>query len=271
MSRSYLFIPGNTPSMIQNLDVFESDAIILDLEDSVLDYDKDAARTLVTEFLKKYQFTDTEIFIRINDSENINFKEDVLQTNTLDIQGYVLPKANIESIDQLRHLTGKEIIPIIESPRSLLELEQIVQKYEIRGILFGAEDFTKELGISRTLEGTEILYTRSRIAITCNAYNIESIDTPYVNAHDEDGIYIDSNNAKNLGFTAKSCIHPNHVDAIKEVFSPNNEEITNALRIIKKAESENKGAFSLDGKMIDVPIIKKAEKVIEKAKKYNLL
>lgn len=271
MSRSYLFIPGNTPSMIQNLDVFESDCIILDLEDSVLDYDKDAARILVSEFLKKYEFTNTEIFIRINDAESINFKEDVLQTNTLNIQGYVLPKADIDSIDKLRSLTGKEIIPIIESPKSLLQLEQIVQKYQIRGILFGAEDFTKELGISRTLEGTEILYIRSKIAITCNAFNKESIDTPYVNAHDEEGIYIDARNAKNLGFTAKSCIHPNHVDAINDTFSPSEQEITEALRIIKKAETSEKGAFSLDGKMIDVPIIKKAEKTIEKAKKYNLI
>ncbi len=271
MSRSYLFIPGNTPSMIQNLDVFESDAIILDLEDSVLTYDKDAARTLVKEFLKKYQFEHTEIFIRINDTQTEYFQSDVLETNNLPITGYVLPKADKESIKTLKSLTQKPIIPIIESPKSLLDLREIVSSFELRGILFGAEDFTKELGIDRTLKGTEILYARSQIAITCNAYNIESIDTPYVNAHDEEGIYEDANSAKSLGFTSKCSIHPNHVDAINEVFSPSKEEIHQALRIVKKAETENKGAFSLDGKMIDVPIIEKAKKVITKAQKYNLL
>ncbi len=271
MSRSYLFIPGNTPSMLQNLDVFESDAIIIDFEDSVLNYDKDAARILVKEFLSKFDFKDIEIYIRINDSDSPFFKEDVLLTNNLNIAGYVLPKALPSSIDQLLKITDKQIIPIIESPMAVLRLEEIAQKEQIKGLLLGAEDLTKELNINRTLKGTEILYTRSKLVLTCNAYNIESIDTPYTNKDDEQGIYQDSLNARNLGFTSKSCIHPNHVDVINEAFSPSPEDIKQSLRIIKKAETNTKGAFSLDGKMVDAPIIEKAKKVIVQAKKYNLL
>jgi len=271
MSRSYLFIPGNTPSMLQNLDVFESDAVIIDFEDSVLTYDKDAARILVKEFLTKFSFKDTEIYIRINDSESPFFKEDVLLTNDLNITGYVLPKALPSSIDELLKITDKKIIPIIESPMAVLRLEDIASRNQIQGLLLGAEDLTKELNINRTLEGTEILYTRSKIVLTCNAYNIDSIDTPFTDKEDEEGIYTDSRNARNLGFTSKSCIHPNHVDAINETFSPSPGDIKQSLRIIKKAENNTKGAFSLDGKMVDVPIIEKAKKVLEEAKKYNLL
>lgn len=271
MSRSYLFIPGNTPSMIQNLDVFESDSVIIDFEDSVISYDKDAARILINNFLKKFSFKEFDIYIRINDSLNQNFLKDVEATIDLDITGYVLPKASLEAIEELnKHIKNKLIIPIIESPLALLKAEDIAKCKNVSGLLLGAEDYTKELGINRTLNGTEILYARSFIAIVCNAYGIESIDTPYTNKDDEVGLKEDSINAKNLGFTAKALIHPNQVDIVNDVFSPSTEEIFQAKRIIKKSEESNKGAFSLDGKMIDLPIIEKAKKVLEKAKKYNL-
>ena len=271
MSRSYLFIPGNTPSMIQNLDVFESDAVIIDFEDSVMLHDKDAARILVSNFLNKYQFEKTDVYLRINSEDTDFFKEDVLATTNLPIKGYVLPKALPESIDELSKITDKDIIPIIESPIAFLKAESIAEKKQVTGILLGAEDYTKEMGIDRTVEGTEILYVRSRLAIICNAYSIESIDTPFTMKDNEEGLVTDCLNAKNLGFTSKSSIHPNHVDTINLTFSPSEEEINTALRIVKKAETEQKGAFSLDGKMVDLPIIEKAKKVLTKAKKYHLL
>jgi len=271
MSRSYLFIPGNTPSMIQNLDVFESDSVIIDFEDSVISYDKDAARILINNFLKKFSFKEFDIYIRINDYLNPNFLKDVEATIDLNINGYVLPKASVEAINELNKLIGNmKIIPIIESPLALLNAEKIAQCKNVCGLLLGAEDYTKELGVNRTLKGTEILYARSYIAVVCNAYGIESIDTPYTNKDDEASLREDTINAKNLGFTAKSLIHPNQVDIVNEVFSPSVSEIFEARRIIKKSKETNKGAFSLDGKMIDLPIIEKAKKVLEKAKKYNL-
>ncbi len=271
MSRSYLFIPGNTPSMIQNLDVFESDSVIIDFEDSVINYDKDAARILINNFLNKFSFKEFEIYIRINDALNSNFLKDVEATIDLDITGYVLPKASIDAINKLNTLIkDKKVIPIIESPLALLKAEEIAQCQNVSGLLLGAEDYTKELGITRTLKGTEILYARSYIAIICNAYGIEAIDTPYTLKDDEVGLKEDSINSKNLGFTGKSLIHPNQVDIVNDVFSPSSSEIFEAKRIIKKSEETNKGAFSLDGKMIDLPIIEKAKKVLEKAKKYNL-
>lgn len=271
MSRSYLFIPGNTPAMIQNLDVFESDSVIIDFEDSVSVHDKDAARILVTNFLSNFTFEKTDIYLRINSDDSHHFLEDVETTSDLPIKGYVLPKAMPHSIDRLVVLTNKDIIPIIESPLAFLHAEEIAQKPQVTGLLLGAEDFTKELGVNRTVSGTEILYVRSRLAIICNAYKIESIDTPFTMKDNEDGLLEDCNNAKNLGFTSKSSIHPNHIETINSIFAPSKDEIQEAQRIITKASTEKKGAFSLDGKMIDAPIIEKARKVIKKAQQYNLL
>ncbi|MBN2604462.1 MAG: CoA ester lyase [Bacilli bacterium] len=271
MSRSYLFIPGNTPNMIQNLDVFESDAVIIDFEDSVMSYDKDAARILIKNFLQKFHEQVGNIYIRINDVENSNFESDVNDTKDLHIAGYVLPKASVEAVNTLYKIcNGLDIIPIIESPLALLESQKIAASKGVVGLLFGAEDFTKEMGIERTLEAKELLYPRSHIAVVCKAYNIEAIDTPYTAKDDETGLEQDAIAAKQLGFTAKALIHPNQVDAINRIFAPSPEEILQAKRIIKKSEESQKGAFSLDGKMIDLPIIEKAKKVLEKAQKYGL-
>lgn len=138
MSRSYLFIPGNTPSMIQNLDVFESDSVIIDFEDSVISYDKDAARILINNFLNKFSFKEFDIYIRINDYLNPNFLKDVLATKDLNIKGYVLPKASLEAIDELnKHIKNKLIIPIIESPKALLTAEKIATAKNVSALLLG--------------------------------------------------------------------------------------------------------------------------------------
>jgi len=271
MSRSYLFIPGNTPSMIQNLDVFESDAVIIDFDDSVSVFDKDSARILIENFLIKFDFKNTEIFIRINDSESKFFLDDVKATKDLNIDGYVLPKASVNSINKLNEISNKKIIPIIESPMAVLRCEDIAKSKNVRGLLLGAEDLTKELEINRTTLGKEILYTRSKIVLICNAYGIESIDTPFTSKDNEEELRTDVLNAKNLGFTSKSSIHPNHVDLINTIFSPSDAEIYEARRIVEKAKTNTKGAFSLDGRMIDLPVIERAQKVIDKAKKYKLM
>jgi citrate lyase subunit beta/citryl-CoA lyase len=271
MSRSFLFIPGNTPSMIQNLDVFESDAIIIDLEDSVVAHDKDAGRVLVEQFLTSFEYKNIDIYVRVNDVMSLYFEDDIATLDGLNFKGYVLPKATPSAVALLQSLTTKDIIPIIESPMGFLRCEEIASNVSVTGLLLGAEDFTKELGIKRTSTGVEIEYIRSHIAIVCSAYRIMSIDTPYTSKEVDDYLELDCKTARLYGMTSKSIIHPNHVETINRVFAPSEEEINQSLRIIKKSEQEQKGAFSLDGQMIDLPIIEKAKKVIELAKKYNLI
>jgi len=237
----------------------------------VTSYDKDAAQILVGNFLSKFAFSDIDIYIRINDSESTYFLDDVNITKELPISGYVLPKASKASIDALNNISNKQIIPIIETPMAVLKIEDIASSLNVKALLLGAEDLTKDLGVSRTTNGMEILYARSKVIMTAAAYNIESIDTPFTDKDDDEGLVFDTLNAKGLGFTSKSSIHPNHVVAINKIFSPSDSEILHAKRIIKKSESSDKGAFSLDGKMIDLPVIQRAQKLLDKAKKYNLL
>jgi len=269
LSRSYLFIPGNTPSMIQNLDVFESDAVILDLEDSVVHYDKDAARTLVKNFIKHVQ-PHIDIYIRINDIQSPYFEDDIASIQDLNIRGIVLPKASIEAVKLLSTKTTKDIIPIIESPLAVLDARDIISHKHVTAVLLGAEDCTKEMNITRTAQGLEIDYMRHYIALVAHAYHKEAIDTPWIHKDDETGLLQDTTYAKSIGFTAKSAIHPNHVATINKVFTPSEKEIFEAKRIVKKAEDTNKGAFLLDGKMVDAPIIEKAQKLLQLARKYHI-
>ncbi len=269
MSRSYLFIPGNNPSMLQQMDVFEADAIIIDLEDSVVEYDKDAAIDLVNNYLQQLKPTNLEIFVRINDVDHPRFLADLIAINTWNIDGIILPKATLDSLKKISSQTTKPIIPIIETPLGVLDVKEMACFPKVIGFLLGAEDLTKELGIKRSQEGKEIFYARSHIAIVAHAYNKRVIDTPYVYTKDLEGLKQDSQFAQNLGFTGKAVIHPNHVPIVNEVFMPQIEDVILAKRIIEKAKETNFGAFSLDGKMIDKPIIERSKKIIALYEKYQ--
>jgi citrate lyase subunit beta/citryl-CoA lyase len=257
--------------MLQNLDVFNADCVIVDLEDSVIEYEKDAARILIHHLLTQNNYPNIDVFVRLNDIETPHFVEDLHYLNTVDVSGYVLPKASIQALQECSKHTDKPFIPIIESPRAVLDARELASHPQVIGLLLGAEDLTKELNIDRTKQGHEIEYTRSHIAMVCHAYQIEAIDTPWIHKDDEDGLYRDTHHAKSLGFTAKSCIHPNHVSTINTVFTPSKKDILQAKRIVQKASEHGKGAFSLDGKMVDAPIIEKAKKLLKKAQKYNAL
>jgi len=267
MARSYLFIPGNTPSMLQHSDVFESDAVIIDLEDSVSLQKKHEARRLVFEYLTKYDSLDLEIYLRINDPNTPFFDADIGLLDGLSIDGYVLPKATKESVMLLSSKTSKPIIAIIESAYSVVTLEEIAKIASVKGLLLGAEDYTTDMSIERTIDGEELIYVRSKIAVYAKAYHKEAIDTPFTAKDDEAALTRDVLRAKALGLHSKSIIHPNHVDTVNRLMAPSEELILWAHRVMKKKAMTNKGAFSLDGKMVDEPIIKKAQRIIEQSMK----
>lgn len=266
MPRSYLFIPGNTPSMLQHADVFDSDVVIIDLEDSVTLAKKHEARILVKEYLTKFPALDVDIYVRINDPDTPFFLDDVQTLDECHITGYVLPKATKESVLMLTQKTKKPIIAIIESAYSVLTLERIAEIQSVKGLLLGGEDYTTDMDIERTIDGDELIYVRSKLAICAKAYGKEAIDTPFTLKDDVDGLRRDTLRAKSLGFQSKSVIHPNHVSLVNELLSPSEEMITWAKRVMKKKELTNKGAFSLDGKMVDEPVIKKAQRILQKIK-----
>jgi citrate lyase subunit beta/citryl-CoA lyase len=275
--RSLLFIPGNNPGMLQSSDILGADGIIIDLEDAVALTEKDAARILVKEYLTTFE-PRKGVFIRINPLDSPYFYDDLDAIKDLKITGIVLPKAGVEPMTKLEeyldeHNLDLDVIPLIETAIGLETALEIVQVSDrIIGLFLGAEDLTLDLGAKRTKESKEIEYARSRIIAAAKAYGIQAFDTPFTDTDDIEGLRIDTKNAKDLGMTGKTAISPRHVDEINKAFSPTEEEIDYALRVVEGVKAANEkglGAFSLDGKMIDAPIIKRALNLLKTSGDYK--
>ncbi len=274
MIRSLLFIPANHPGMMQNADIFNADAVIFDLEDGVIITEKDAAKDLLVSFLNHFHMHHKKIIVRIND---INDIDHIINPN---IKTILLPKANEESLLLLdKKLTSLEkkikldyhidIIALIETPESVLNALNIAKIERVSGLLLGAEDLATHLSVERTLEGKEIEFARNMVIYAAKSYQKDAIDTPYTNTNNQDGLAFDTKHAKSIGMNAKACIHPNQIDIVNEIFMPTKEEIEFAHKIMiakEKADQEGLGAFSVDGKMIDQPIITRAKHILEKIK-----
>lgn len=285
MRRSLLFIPSNSPAMLQNADIFGADGVIFDLEDAVSIHEKDAARTLLDSFLTMYPLNHLEIIVRINQIETSIHSDELTLIVSDKIDTIMLPKATVSSmlmlinqlkkIEQDKKMTKKiNVIPIIEMAESVLEVKEIAKLDRVNGLLLGGEDLASDLEVPRTMESLEIFMPRALTILAAKANKIDAIDTPFIHKDDDEGLARDAKYAKQLGMNAKACIHPNQVEIINEVFSPSPDDIKQALRIIEaysKPENIHKGAFSLDGKMVDKPIIDRALKLIEKAKVWHLL
>ncbi|MDD5293140.1 MAG: CoA ester lyase [Candidatus Izemoplasmatales bacterium] len=285
MNRSYLFVPGNNPSMIQTADVFGADAVIFDLEDSVHVNEKDNARSLVHDYLMAHPVLPKKVVIRINAMNSPFFEADLNHVLSDRIDAILLPKARRDDIvllkDIMKQIASKKrltkpvkIIALVELASSLLEVESIVAIDGVEGVLFGAEDFASDMEIKRSESGEEIFYPRARIACACKAYGIEAIDTPYTDVLNDEGLIQDALKAQGLGMTGKAAIHPRHIEAIHTVFSPSKDQILWARKVLhalKEAKDKGLGVFSLDGKMIDKPIIDRAKTIIHKAQVYGLV
>lgn len=283
MRRSMLFIPGNTPSLIMNGDVLGSDSIIFDLEDAVSPAEKDSARILVRNTLKYLGLKGCEIVIRINPVDTDFWQKDLDEIVPNKPNAIMLPKVNgasdvklvSEYIAKIEEKYGMEkntvkIITLIETTLGVENAFQIAGSDErVIAMFLGAEDLTADLRCKRTKEGGEILYSRSRLVTAARACGIDVYDTPFTDVEDIEGVYKDAYFAKSLGFTGKVSISPRHVEAINEVFSPTQAEIDYAhevLDIIEEAKRQGRGVVSLRGKMIDAPIVARAQQVIEMEK-----
>ncbi len=270
-------MPGNNPGMLQSSDILGGDGIIIDLEDAVALNEKDAARILVYEYLNAIEPT-SDIFIRINPMDSSYFLDDLELIKTLHITGIVMPKASVESIKALDDFIESndlnlKIIPLIETAFGLeTSMEILKSSSRVIGVLLGAEDLTLDLGAKRTKESDEIKYARSRIIAVSKALGIQAIDTPWTDTDDYEGLKKDTLKAKDLGMTGKALISPRHVDIVNRIFYPSKAEIDYALRVVeglKAANEKNLGAFSMDGKMVDAPIIKRALNLLKTSGDYK--
>jgi citrate lyase subunit beta/citryl-CoA lyase len=270
-------MPGNNPGMLQSSDILGADGIIIDLEDAVALTEKDAARILVCEYLNTFE-PQSDIFIRVNPLDTPFFYKDLEAIKNLNITGIVLPKVSVESMEALdKYLTENnldfKVIGLVETALGLeMAMDILSRSKKVIGVLLGAEDLTLDLGAKRTKESEEIAYARSRIIAVSKALQIEAIDTPWTDTDDYEGLRKDALNAKELGMTGKALISPRHVDIVNKVFAPSEEEIKHALRVVEGVKAANEkglGAFSLDGKMVDAPIIKRALNLLKMSGDYK--
>ena len=285
MRRSLLFIPSNNPAMLQNADIFGADSVIFDLEDAVNITEKDNARNLLHYYLNAHENLPMEVVVRINGLDTEYYEKDLEKIVSDNIDTIMIPKATIEYVNQLDELLTEiearkqmskkiKVLPIIELAYSVLQVETIASLNRVDGILLGAEDLTSDMEVTRTKESLEIEYPRARVAMACKAYKIDAIDTPFTDVTDNNALKVDALHAMQLGMNCKAAIHPNQLDTINEVFMPSEKQIIWASRVMKANEDANAkglGVFSLDGKMVDKPVLDRARKILAKAKKFGAI
>ncbi|MFW6285276.1 MAG: HpcH/HpaI aldolase/citrate lyase family protein [Bacillota bacterium] len=273
MARSYLFIPGNEPRMLQNAEIFEADAIILDLEDAISVDEKDEARMLTRMFLKEHPREGTPFYVRINSEKDL-MRLDLEMLKGCEFEGIVLPKASMRMLARFENEASEvridpHILALIETPEAFSDLQHMAEYSQVRGYILGAVDLTRALGATRTVEGDEIAYARGMLKMRAAANNLEAIDTPWATL-DEASLDKDIDKARIMGFDGKCAIHPNQVPPINRAFAPSKEAIKEARRIVKKHEETNSMRFALDGHMVDKPVVEAAKATLEKARRYGI-
>ncbi len=279
--RTMLFMPGNNPGMLTSAGSLGADSVILDLEDAVARTEKDAARVLVRRTLTDLRPQGVMCVVRINGLDTPYWEADTLAAVTGGADAILIPKC--ETPDALHAVsTCIDAVPVSADKKDAIQLIALLESSKgienasaiassggrLAGMLLGAEDLTAELGARRTPEGVEIAYARGRLLMACKAAGIAAIDTPFPFVTDMEGLEKDAALAAQLGFTGKALISPHHVHVVKEAFLPTEAQVVWASRVMAtadKAEREGKGAVSLDGMMIDLPIIKRAKRILEMA------
>lgn len=283
MRRSMMFLPGNSPRMLMNGPVLPADSLIFDLEDAVSPDEKDSARVMVRHALKSLDFAKKEIVVRINDLESEYWQKDldaVLQSKP----DVIMPPkvASAQDIEILSHYLDKKereldlpaesvkIIPLLELAIGIENAFSIATASDrVIALFLGGEDLSANLRSPRTKEGWEIFYARTRLVTAARAAEIDVIDTPFTDTNDLAGLEEDAKFAKSLGFSGKAVISPRHLDIVNEIFSPTQEDIIwakDVMAAIEMGKREGKGAVSLHGKMVDKPIVMRAEQILEAVK-----
>lgn len=275
---SRLYLPGNTPSLMINAGIHKPDGIILDLEDAVAPAKKYEARFLVRNALRNIDFYSAERMVRINQVPAGLADLDFLVPHNVNL--VLVPKC--ESADQLRQVNEKInqlksrnnvdrtiwLMPIIESALGVLKALEIAQSENVVAIAIGLEDYTADLGTRRTQEGTESFFARSMVVNACKAAGIQAIDSVFSDVADMEALKETVIRSKALGFDGMGCIHPRQIRVIHENYAPDAAEIEKAMKIVNafiQASAKGLGVVSLGTKMIDPPVVKRAQKLIDLA------
>lgn len=282
-----LFIPGNNPGMMRDVYIYKPDAIMFDLEDSVKLTEKDAARYLVYGALTNIDYRGIERVVRINPLNTEFGREDIEMMVKAGVDIIRLPKSENaqdiidvdEYITKMEEKHGREIgstgmMAAIESAEGVLNAREITTASKrLVGIALGAEDYVTDLKTKRYADGKELFAARSMILLAARAAGISAIDTVYSDVNNEEGFKDEVKAIKQLGFDGKSVINPRQIDPVHEIFAPTQKEIDHALAVvaaIKEAEEKGLGVISLKGKMVDKPVVARAQRVLTLAKAAGL-
>ncbi len=294
--RTLLFVPGNQPRMLEKSAGFSAQWLIPDLEDSVPQAEKTLARDIVAEHIPLLATASKFIVPRVNSLSSGLAENDIAAVASKEIIGISIGKIStvddVNIIDQMLQAAEKNadipighitILPLIETAKGVINAYEICQASDrIRWVAFGAEDFSADMSISRTVDNTEpvsgieaepgLTYPRSAVAIAARAAGVHALDTPYTRFRDPDGLKQEASLAKAIGYKGKLSIHPVQVETIESIFKPSSSEIERARRVLdiaSEAETAGRGSASLDGEMIDMPVILRARNVLRDAGLQN--
>jgi len=277
LRRTRLYIPGNNPHYVESAGLYGADAVILDLEDSVPLDQKFDARILVKYSLQNVDMGRSEKWVRINGVDTPFWEKDLKEVLPFcDVIN--LPKvesaADLNRVDDVMGAIEEEhgiekrpVVPIIETIRGLMRAEEIAAHPRVVALAWGGEDLTADLGIPR---GKALIldHVRGHIVLAAKAHGKQALDTVYSNVSDMEGLFEYARRARYMGFDGIGVIHPNQVEVVHRAFRPTDEEIEEARRIVQaaeEAEREGKAVVSLNGRMIDRPVVERARKILRYA------
>lgn len=286
--RSWLFAPASNPKLLYSAPIYKPDVIVFDLEDAVALKEKEDARELLIEALKSVNYGNIPIFARINSIKTPFGFDDIKYLVKAGLRNLRVPMCDspeeIKEIDEFLNRIEYEnnikngsifIAAALETPIGVYNAYRIATASDrVIGISLGAEDFTRCLGIERTKEEEELLYAREKIVLEAYAAGVACVDGVYTKIEDLDGFQIQCERARNLGFTGKACIHPSQIPYLHKAYMPKEEDIEYSLQVLeasKKMDISEGGVIQLNGKMIDLPIIEKAQKVVYLAKLSGMI
>jgi citrate lyase subunit beta / citryl-CoA lyase len=262
VARSYLYVPGNRPDRFDKACAAGADAVIVDLEDAVPPVEKEAARAALASWLSP----DKSVMVRVNAAGSEWFERDLAACDAAGVAGVILPKA--EEIDDgvlsLCRRRGIACLPLIETAAGMAQAESVAATPCVQRLMFGTIDFQFELGIDG--DGDELLAFRSRLVLASRLAGIQSpVDGPCTSWEDQALLMADSQRARKLGFGGKLCIHPKQVAIVNAAFSPDEAQIAWASKVLDAAQRSGGAAVAVDGRMIDRPVILKAERIARQA------
>lgn len=280
--RALLYMPGDDWKKINKALTFGVDSICMDMEDGVAFNHKAQARAPIARALQELDFGSSEKLVRINSVGSGFEGEDLESVIHFRPDGIVLPKCErrdqvqwvSERIEaaELAHgwgLNSVRMLVGVETATGILNLNEIAADPRLDAVIFGAEDFAASVGATRTRGALEVLYARSAVIIACAAHDLQAIDMVAVDFRDTVNLKVEAAQGAAMGFSGKQIIHPAQVEPVQSAFTPDDEAIAYARRLVEAFEAhqaEGAGAFALEGKMIDMPLVKNAWRVLERAK-----